>query len=446
MQRLTLSLAAAGVIAVGGCSENPFSGDPFPIHTQSASGAVLVQIDRGGQLVPASLDVLSPITVVDPGPGVPVRRRSELLTVKAESRVPNAPPFIARAQLPATVFELHPCAQEEAVCSVGDEAGVTPIGAIIGADSLAGDAVRFDFPTGDVYILPDIAGENSARLAVCDAVFQTPYRGGGTLVIDGAEIPFAGRRAALSACADATPRVRGQQDPGPTGADLLLVLSTGVGRTILGRSAYERWRDVQAVPPAEPTQASWVMLPSGRIDGVAATIGSLSLVANRGTDARGPCRDVWASKRAEADCTGEIACPCTSAFCAAPSVLDLRPTTPIDVLVVADENPVLQSLRAELRPDEAEVDGILGTDVLRSAQIDVDYPSNRVLARCAPGDATCWAWPEITSASARPDVACCIYSGVHWVADAGCPAPVDAGVDAAPMIDATVPSSSPGRP
>jgi hypothetical protein len=439
--RLTLSLAAAGVIAIGGCSENPFSGDPFPIHTQSASGAVLVQIARGGQMFPASLDVLSPITIIDPGPGVPVRRRSELLTVKGESRLPDAPEFIARAQLPATVFELHPCAQEEAVCSVGDQAGTVPIGAVIGADSLAGDAVRFDFPTGDVYILPDIAGENSARLAVCDAVFQTPYRGGGTLVIDGAEIPFAGRRVALAACADATPRVRGQPDPGPTGADLLLVLSTGVGKTILGRSAYERWRASQGLPPTappEPPPTNWVMLPSGRIEGVAETIGSLSLVANRGTDARGPCRDVWASKRAEADCTGDIPCPCTSAFCAAPSVLDLRPTTAIDVLVVADDSPVLQSLRAELRPDEAEVDGILGTDVLRSAQIDVDYPSNRVLARCAPGDATCWAWPEITSASARPDVACCIYSGPHWVADPACPAPVDAGVDAA-VIDATIP-------
>jgi hypothetical protein len=440
--RLTLSLAAAGVIAIGGCSENPFSGDPFPIHAQSASGAVLVQIDRGGQLVPASLDVLSPITVVDPGPGVPVRRRSELLTVKAESRVPDGPAFIARAQLPATVFELHPCAQEEAVCSVGDEAAVAPIGAIIGADSLAGDAVRFDFPTGDIYILPDIAGEDSARLAVCDAVFQTPYRGGGTLVIDGAEIPFAGRRVALAACADATPRVRGQQDPGPTGADLLLVLSTGVGRTILGRSAYERWRASQGLPPTappEPPPTNWVMLPSGRIEGVAETIGSLSLVANRGTDARGPCRDVWANKRAEADCTGELECPCTSAFCAAPSVLDLRPATPIDVLVVPDESPVLQSLRTELRPDEAEVDGILGTDVLRSAQIDVDYPSNRVLARCAPGDATCWAWPQITSASARCAVASCIYSGAHSLGDDPCdPAPVDAGVDAA-VIDALGP-------
>jgi hypothetical protein len=438
VQRLTLSLAAATVAAIGGCSENAFSGDPFPIHTEQASGALLVQIQRGGQNITASLDVLSPVTVVDPGPGLPIRRRSELLTVSGVNiRADADARYVARAQLPATVFELHPC--EDAVCSVGGEAGVVPIGAVIGADSLAGDALRLDFPTGDVYILPDIAGGDAARLRVCDAVFQTPYRGGGTLVLDGAEIPFAGRRVAFGVCADATPRTAGGSYEPPTGADLLLVLSTGVGTTILGRSAYQRWRDAQAVPPAEPTTAGWVMLPSGRVDGLVATLGSLSLTATVGSSPRGPCREVWASKLAEVDCLTVEECACdATGFCGAPSVLDLRPTGGIRVLVVPDENPILQSLRAELRPDEAEVDGILGTDALRSAQLDIDYPHNRVLGRCLTDDPACWAWPQVDADNRKAIVEGCVYAdaGPHAIADAGVP---DADLPDAGDADAATP-------
>jgi hypothetical protein len=435
VQRLTPCLAAAIATATGGCSENAFSGDPFPIHTEQASGALLVKIHRGGQDVTASLDVLSPVTVVDPGPGLPIRRRSELLTLRGVNILPDAgAPYVSRAQLPATVFELHPCAAD-AVCSVGGEAGVVPIGAVIGADSLAGDALRLDFPTGDVYILPDIAGGDAARLRVCDAVFQTPYRGGGTLVLDGAEIPFAGRRVAFGVCADARPRTAGVFDDEPSGADLLLVLSTGVGTTILGRSAYERWRQAQKVPPAQPTTPGWVMLPSGRINGTRATLGSLSLTATVGSSPRGPCREVWASKLAETECQpGRCACDATSGFCGAPSVLDLRPTGGISVLVVSDEDPVLQSLRAELRPDEAEVDGILGTDALRSAQLDIDYPHNRVLGRCLTDDHACWAWPQVDADNRTAIIDGCVYAGTgpHAIADAGVPDAdlPDAGVDA----------------
>jgi hypothetical protein len=436
VQRPTLCLAAATATAIGGCSENAFSGDPFPIHTEQASGALLVQIERGGRDVTASLDVMSPVTVIDPGLDQPIRRRSELLTVRGVDLRPDRDaPYVTRAQLPATVFELPP--GEDSVCSVGGEAGVAPIGAVIGADSLAGDALRLDFPTGDVYILPDIAGGDAARLQVCDAVFQAPYRGGGTLVLDGAEIPFAGRRVALGVCADATPRTAGGFDDAPSGADLLLVLSTGVGTTILGRSAYQRWRDAQPVPPDEPTVAGWVMLPSGRVDGLVATLGSLSITATVGSSPRGPCREVWASKLAEEDCRVGEPCACdATGFCGAPSVLDLRPAGGIRVLVVPDENVVLQSLRAELRPDEAEVDGILGTDALRSAQLDIDYPHNRVLGRCLTDDATCWAWPQVDEASRDDIVAACVYAetGPHAIADAGVPDAdlADAGAPDAP--------------
>ena len=47
-----------------------------------------------------------------------------------------------------------------------------------------------------------------------------------------------------------------------------------------------------------------------------------------------------------------------------------------------------QALRTELRPDQPEVDGILGAGAIRSAEIDVDYPHNRVLMRCSSDECT----------------------------------------------------------
>jgi len=84
-------------------------------------------------------------------------------------------------------------------------------------------------------------------------------------------------------------------------------------------------------------------------------------------------------------------------------VLELVPPAPIEVVVVPDTSPVLQALRAELRPARPEIDGILGIDALGGAVLDVDYPHNRVLMRCVPPAATCVADPAAPPACAvRP--------------------------------------------
>jgi hypothetical protein len=91
-------------------------------------------------------------------------------------------------------------------------------------------------------------------------------------------------------------------------------------------------------------------------------------------------------------------CPCKNgdAFCNVPAILELTPPGGIDVLVVDDTDPTLQALRTELRPDQPEVDGILGTNVLRGAEIDVDYPHDRLIARCPGGN--CSARPGLALA------------------------------------------------
>ena len=74
--------------------------------------------------------------------------------------------------------------------------------------------------------------------------------------------------------------------------------------------------------------------------------------------------------------------------------------------MIADDEPILQALRTELRPDQAEVDGILGTNAMRIAELDIDYPHDRMLARCtAPG---CSARPALPEVEDREHVKACI--------------------------------------
>jgi hypothetical protein len=53
------------------------------------------------------------------------------------------------------------------------------------------------------------------------------------------------------------------------------------------------------------------------------------------------------------------------------------------VLVIPDDSRILQSLRTEFRPTLQEIDGILGTGAMGDIELDIDYPHNRVLARCS---------------------------------------------------------------
>ena len=424
MSRLPLAAVAVAAALSAACAVDAFSGDPFPIAIDRDSGAVMVHIRReaqdAGVAVPAVLDVMAPITVLDPGRDGPARRSSDALfvLVPGADAGADAPAWVPRARLSVAAFEMRPC--PGAACQIGRGGAPIEIGAIVGADALAGDAVRFDFSRNQIFILPDIAGDNEARTKVCDSVLPTPFRGGGTLIIDGSEVPFGGRRIAIAACL-APPEYTDTQRamsmfPTKGGADALFVMSTGLGVSILGKAAYRRLREVTTgLPDESQLPSDSVVLPTGVITGGLVSLPRLALVATTGSNPGSPCHELYAHRyMMVADCPPmDSACPCTDeTSCAAPAVVELGPPTApgkLDVLVVEDSEPVLQALRAELRPDAAEVDGILGTDALHALQIDVDYPHNRVLARCARSnpDAGVDAGPDAGTAAclARPQLA-----------------------------------------
>jgi hypothetical protein len=324
---------------------------------------------------------------------VAVSRESTVLDLFGE-RTPGSSELVERATFSIDLVLLHPCDPATATCAVGAPARATPIQAVLGADALAEGAIRFDFTTSDLFVFPDIAGADDLRDKQCDARFPSPFRGGGTLVLGGADVDYSGRRIAIGACLGPASPATAKT----TGTDVLFVMSTGIGPTLLGATAYARYCVDHTCASTDPTALpqTTVLLPSGPVTGGTATIDSLVLVANPSGPSRGPCGDLHANY-----CLADAA-SCTDAddrvvlcknqtSCGAPATVEV--TRPIDVVVVPDDDPTLQALRAELRPDQAEVDGLLGNAALASLQLDVDYPNNRLLARCR--GAACTARPTL---------------------------------------------------
>lgn len=415
-----MRLIALACVGACGCAyftdsfaTNDFSGDLYPIDVETTSGAVVVGLRQPGVADrTAVVDLLSPFTLVDPGPGVsPSLTTTSMVVLGGDAAGALDLP---RARLSdARVFTLHPCGVD--TCTVGTGDAPRPYDAIIGADALAGDAVRLRLGSNQILLLADVAGSEQDRSAACDAVFPSPYRGGGTLVIAGSELEFTGRRVTMQTCIGA--------DPDPTlpqglrGTDALMLVSTGIGISLLGEATYERYRtmhDVQNpnLPPAPPLDqlpAAVVVLPSGPIPGRRATIDRLALIARSSSAPHAPCRQVFAHHLLlERDCAAGDDCPCENGdtFCPLPAIVEFAPPAGLDVLVISDEEPTLQALRTELRPDQAEIDGILGTSALQTAELDIDYPNARVLARCTSAD--CQARPALPNADERSRVAGCI--------------------------------------
>ena len=392
---LRRTVVVLSLTAAGGCDyvtssfeTNDFSGDAYPILVERTSGGIVVGMREGNTDHTAVLDIMSPLTMIDNGPGQRVsiaERDLTLLGARSAGSLLDLP----RAKFPEkTVATLHPCSIDN--CSIGTTSLPRSFDALFGLDTFAGDALRLDLGNDQIFVLPDIAGSEIRRSRACDAVLESPYRGGGTLVIAGTEVGFSNFRVAIDTCIAPDPRAGIPQSK--RGADALLVASTAIGISILDQSTYDRYRELDptTIPELTALPEDSVFLPSGQIFGRRAELPSLALVSNLDANPRAPCRQVWASHLLAArDCGPGDDCPCTndSKFCSAPAIVELTPpSATISILVVSDAEPILQALRAELRPDRPEVDGILGTDVLTSLQLDLDYAHDRALARCTDRD------------------------------------------------------------
>jgi hypothetical protein len=416
--------------SLGGCDyitdsfvTNDFSGDQFPTTIQTQSGALIVGLTDSddNDMHNAVLDVMSPLNVIDRGASAAASIDDYATFQLYGQRAPFGPLDLERAQFSnQDLVTLHPCSTD--TCTVGTPDAPEAFDAIVGMPAFASDALRLHLApdttsgTDVMYILPNIAGSEGARSYSCDADFPLPFRGGGTIVIGGTELGFTNWRIAIDACMTPNPDPEALQSQ--RGTDALFVASTAIGISILGVSAYERYRiDHPDVPDIDALPMDSVLLESETITGYRTSLASMALVADSATNPRAPCRQVWASHLlVQHDCEPGDDCPCipdqdpnNGTFCAVPAVVELNPPGGFDLLIVDDDNDTLQALRTELRPDQPEVDGILGTQALRTIELDIDYPNDRLLGRCTNLDpAVCVARPELVEETGRTQIQGCL--------------------------------------
>jgi hypothetical protein len=96
----------------------------------------------------------------------------------------------------------------------------------------------------------------------------------------------------------------------------------------------------------------------------------------------------------------------------------------IPVAVIADDEPFLQGLRFDVRPEGPEVDGLIGAGALGRSRVEIDYLSGppRAVISCEPDAlrAECWAaarCPRLPDASDRH---LCFGLPSHGLALASC--------------------------
>ncbi|MEZ4404721.1 MAG: hypothetical protein R3B06_32175, partial [Kofleriaceae bacterium] len=369
MSRLASAVVVATLVAACG-SDLPTGSDGEPIYVERAAGALVVTVTVGdGPPQTGVLDVMSPLTVLDAPLGQAVERHGTYLGLLGR-RSPTVTDQVVRARYSPNALFMHPCDTADP-CTVGRPGTPTPITAVVGADTFTSDALRVSPGTDQVTIFPDIAGSNAARAAACEAVVASPFFGGGTLIIGGTEVTFSGLRPTLGVCLSPDPA-----NPERTrrGTDATMVLSTGIGTSILGRSRYVAWQVATGGPAVESLPPATVLLPSGPIEGRLARIDALAIVGSSASP-QGACRQVYASHvLADGACPAGSDCPCTNAtVCAAVAVVELADE--FEALVVADDEPLLQALRTEVRPDQPEIDGVLGLGALATTEFDLDYPN-----------------------------------------------------------------------
>jgi hypothetical protein len=427
--RATLAVLA---LLAAGCEDEPRAIDPFPIRFDDSRGVVVIGANVGDGVVPAVLDTLAPVTVIDPlaaggAVGDPRRRRVEVTLYGLDQ---EGLPRVPRARFPDTsAIETHPCGGD-ALCRIGAGPTAVEFGALIGTDIVGRASMRVDFPARELRFFPEMAGTEADLTADCQAVFSSAFAGGGTILVGGTEVPYSGRRAVIGACLDR----EDAPDDVDHGIDALMAISTGTGMSLLAASAYDRYAAYTGAPARDDLVAGQLFLASGPTDVLFTEIGRAALVGSLTDESgeRGPCRELYLNRLMSVDaCTrggdgGPVTpCPCpdNDRFCRTAAAVDLD--GPITVAVVPDDHPLLQSLRDELRPERPELDGILGAGALGRLRIELDYPNGRMVARCRV-PIGCKTLPAVRSESSLADLDRCRSEDLA-LPDAGPPVGVDAG-------------------
>jgi hypothetical protein len=432
-----LALAALPVLG-GGCGQDCCTVDSYPIPLArapaggdpAALGALMTSATApsvaGGQPFPMVIDTAAPVTILSGTTGSTkietARRAFDLLDALAVA----PPPVPVRAHFNnIDVLDLP-------LTGLG---GTPPLG-VLGGDLLRAFSVEFRFagpcpvnaPAADgcasVTFWPHL-GTSAAFLQDAGyAALRFSLYGGGEVSAGGDPDLFGLRgplqvqpsRVVLRACA--APRAFAPEDPPEscgtracavtraTGADLSLLVATGVGPLVLSAAAWARVSARLAAPPAmtaapllvatwpTPLPAQWTSIPR---------LALVDLEAGASNNP-GPCVELGRARRIESVSFRQVQDPpldaCIEICDTDPretalaqnsaAYVELGGSIPVAVLDGPDADRYLQALRFDIRPEGPEIDGLLGAAALGRSRLEIDYLNSppRAVFSCDTSDTT----------------------------------------------------------
>ena len=354
---LTLLLAAA-------CDGPGYQIDRFPIAVDMDGGVpvAFVRLGDGGP-IPVWVDTGSAFTAIRADGGDVTPRR---FTLTVDGITGDGP--TPRARFGSVLAFL------------GQFAGM----GVLGGDVLEHVAVRFDLPHSRLFFFPDITADADVLAQACHPVINTHIAGGGTYQLSGGTYDLSSTRVIVPAC----------PDPDDTKQkDMRLLVATGMGPLVLSSSSYARITGVNVDDVAkDPRLTDGQIQFPGQGSPTSARIGVLKLgdlelglvLVSDESDKRGACCELCASRKAE-EGQPDTTCGCPKVTPPPASAAFVRLEPPVPVAVIPDDDRVLQGLREELRPELADIDGLVGSSLLGRITFDLDYPNGRMIFRCPPG-------------------------------------------------------------
>jgi hypothetical protein len=325
------------------------------------------------------------------------------------------------------------------VQAVGD-GSVLP-GGVLGGDLLRGYSVAMRFgaacPAGgapgrcsSLTFWAHLGADESFLEDAGYAVYRFSLLGGGEVTAEGppdflgarAPLVLPPTRVTLRTCA--VPAAFAPSDPVEaccstdaadllaTGVNLSLLLATGVGPVILSQAAFDRVRQASPVPlpaPTAPSPSLFVATWPVPIVAAWSTLPRLAFVDLEagGANDPGACVELARARRTEQVSFRRVRDP-AAALCHQPCDADTREPNlaqssaaylelggAIPVAIVSNDELFLQGLRADIRPEGPELDGLVGAGALGQSRAEIDYLSSpaRAVFSCEPDvpREACWA-------------------------------------------------------
>ncbi len=430
--------------------------DPAPIPLALGGGALTAGAGFDGlaATLPLVIDTGTPLTAYDDGSGLTRARMGQFRLLSAEK------PPVPRLQIddielfvtPLRMLGAAPAAVQIGAVLGGDnlqrfaatfDYRDTPTMSLTHIITTCSCVLADDCQA----VFPFMLQGGQEALAIGGDLFSYPPT---RVVLDACLEPLADPVAADIPCtapptaAGQAPDPLAQPDPRyqPHGVEAKLLVATGFPGLALGVAAFDRLRGAgSARALIDGPNAIQLHLPDPGDDGPlsvglragVATLGAselsaLALVSREGY--YGPCGELARSRRQrrvppnfqiangadprllETNClrtpssgdllvnqcrsetNDSIVCDDTQSPVAA--VLEF--TQPLTAFVIDDTSALLQTINADVRPSNATVEGVIGTEVLKRLVSTIDYPNGRFIARCA-SDADCTTYPRYVVAS-----------------------------------------------